>query len=116
MYNEFKAEIANLLTWMKTTGVSETSSAVWCIARLPIAYREFERTYENRYAADITTHQQAALIRFAEELGANGKNELRELHKRLETLNECFRLPALALPEPPPVPKPLVRKRKRPDT
>jgi hypothetical protein len=112
MYDEFKVEIANLLAWMKRSGVSETSSSLWCITRLPVAYREFERTYESRYAADIATHQHGALARFAKELGSNGKSELEELRNRLEALNERFRLPALGLPEQPPAPKQPARKRK----
>ena len=69
MYDEFKTEIADLIKWMKTTGVSETSSALWYIARLPKAYQEFDRTYESRYAAEIATCEQGAIIRFGEELG-----------------------------------------------
>ena len=60
MYDELKAEIADLIGWMKTTGASETSSALWYTARLPKAYQEFDRTYESRYAAEIATCQQEA--------------------------------------------------------
>jgi hypothetical protein len=111
MHDEFNTEIAKLVTWMNTVGVPESGGAVWCLSRLPVAFRELELTYENRYAAEIITHEQAALIRLTEELGSAAADRVLELRGRFTTLNERFGLPALPSPEEPAARKMKPRKR-----
>ncbi len=100
MNDAFSVEIAKLSTWIKTAGLPEMSRVIWCMNRLPSAYKEFTATYESRYAADIARHEQAALLHLADELGATGSDRVEKLRGRFETLNERFGLPALPAPAP----------------
>jgi hypothetical protein len=100
VYEAFRSEIAKLATWVKSAGLPESSRVLWCVSRLPSAYKEFAGTYESRYAVDIARHELAALVHLAEELGESAGARVEKLRVRFQTLNERFGLPALPSPTP----------------
>ncbi len=115
MYKAFQTGIVRLSAWIKTAKSADERQVLWCLARLPDAYREFTRTYESRYAEDIARHQQAALTRLAGETGSAGGLLADKLRRKLQSLNERFGLPALAMPHQVRLPKPsCIRKGKAP--
>ncbi len=96
MYDAFQAEVARLVSWVKKAQLVEERQVLWCLARLPDAYKELSRTYESRYAEDIARHQQAALTRMGEEIGPSAGILADKMRGKFLTLNERFGLPALA--------------------
>jgi hypothetical protein len=98
----FAADVAALAAWATESGAAEGGPVRWCLGRMPNAYRELARTYESRYAEEITRLQRGALVGWVREAPVGSVAGLRE---RLERLNERFGLPPL-----PPAPMPRKRR------
>jgi hypothetical protein len=100
VYEAFLAEITRLGVWVKAANLAEERQVLWCLARLPDAFRELSRTYESRYADDIARYQQAALSRLTEGIGPAAGLLADKLRGKIQSLNERYGLPRL--PDPPP--------------